>query len=89
VTVGIQLLYQLFLVVLVDVGYLLALQLLITLALDSSECNLAGVGKPNCLVFVLEELALHPKDFDVMQLGQEISHFVALFHAVFELVVLD
>jgi len=57
---GIQLLYQLFLVVLVDVRNLLALQLLITLALYSSEGYLAGVGKPNCLVLVLEELALHP-----------------------------
>lgn len=52
--------------VFVDICNLLVLQIIIALALYSSERYLVGVGKPNGLVCIFEKLALHFKDFDFM-----------------------
>ena len=80
---------QLALMVLVDVGNLLALKLVIILTLDPTEGYFTSVGEPDSLVFVLDELALHAQDLNVVQLCHEICHFVALLQAVLVLIVLN
>ena len=75
--------------VFVDIRNLLSRQLVFILAFDAPVYDLVRIGEPDSLVVVLEELALHAKNFNIVQLRNEVSHLVALLEAVFELICLN
>ena len=87
--VDFELLDKLLLVVFVDIRNLLSRQLVLILTFDAPVYDLVRIGEPDCSVVVLEELALHAKNFNVMQLRNEVSHLVALLEAVFKLICLN
>ena len=87
--VDLELLDKLLLMVFIDIRNLLRRQLVFILAFDASVYDLVRIGEPDCSVVVLEELALHAKNFNVMQLRNKVSHLVALLETVFELICLN
>ena len=66
--VDFELLDKLLLVVFVDIRDLLSRQLVFILAFDAPVYDLVRIREPDCSVVVLEELTLHAKNFNVMQL---------------------
>ena len=64
-------------------------QLIFGLALDSPVYNLIGIGEPDRIIVIFEELTLHAQNLDIMQFGNEVSHLHALHLAVLEWIRLD
>ena len=84
-----ELLDELRLVVLIDVGDFLGLDLFQASPLDDSVSNIAGIDKPYRVVLVLQEFAVHPQYLDVVQFGDEVAYLGALELAVLLLIVLN
>ena len=75
--------------VFVDVADLLRRKRVVSMLLNPAEGNLVRIGEPNGLVVVLQKLALHAQNLDLVQLGDVVGHLVALLQTVLELVALD